>query len=63
MTKTLRICDRCKKEVSHLYDMPRLICEGLSINVYPSKVELCEVCAKQACAEFNTFAERWIVNE
>lgn len=58
MTKTIQICDRCKKEVSHLFDMPRLLCEGLLINAYPSKVELCEVCAKQACAEFNSFAER-----
>lgn len=57
MTKTIHICDRCKKEVSHLYEMPRLLCEGLLINVYPSKVELCEKCAKQACCEFNIFSK------
>lgn len=63
MTKTIYVCDKCKKEVSHVYDMPRLLCEGLLINIYPSKVELCEECAKQACDNFNNFAKRWIEND
>lgn len=58
MTKTIRICDRCGKEVSHLYDMPVLFCNEFHIASRSGTVEFCEECAKQACDNFNNFCER-----
>ena len=50
MKKTICICDRCKKEVDWVYTVPRLIVEGLNINIYEGKVELCEKCARNLIA-------------
>ena len=55
MTETIRICDLCGKRVDWLYDTPRLIVEGLCINVYPSEREICKECAKILCDRFNSF--------
>lgn len=50
MKKTIYICDRCKKEVDWVYQVPRLRVEGLNINIYDGKVELCEKCARNLIA-------------
>ena len=49
MKKTIYICDRCGKEVSWVYSMPKMMLEGLKINLYndPDN-ELCKDCAKYA---------------
>ena len=57
MKKTIYICDRCKEEVDWLYKVPRLVIEGLDINIYNSKVELCEKCARQLIAIKEDFEE------
>ena len=47
MTKTIWICDKCKKEADRLYKFPSILKEGLAVNVYHSdsgKMELCESC-------------------
>ena len=46
MRKVIYICDRCKKEVDWVYQIPRLVVEGLSINIHDGKAELCEKCAR-----------------
>lgn len=46
MKKVIYVCDRCKKEVDWVYEMPRLIVEGLNIGVYNGRTELCEKCAR-----------------
>ena len=46
MRKVVYICDRCKKEVNWVYQVPRLKIEGLVITAYEGKVELCEKCAR-----------------
>lgn len=53
MTKVIHICDQCKKEVDWVYEMPRLVLEGLKINLYPARIELCENCAKERLAIYN----------
>lgn len=50
MKKIIYICDRCKKEVKWLYEVPRLIVEGLKINIYNGEVELCEKCTRNLIA-------------
>lgn len=47
MTKTIHICDKCKEEVKWVYQIPLLKIEGLNINIYDGKTELCEKCARQ----------------
>ena len=53
MTRTLKICDACKREVGWLYDMPRLIVDGNNINFYNSERELCNECARKAIRAYN----------
>lgn len=50
MKKMIYICDRCKEEVKWVYQMPLLKIEGLNINIYDGRVELCEKCARQLIA-------------
>lgn len=46
MTKIIKICDRCKKEVDWLYTLPRIVIAGLKVETYEGKTELCEKCAR-----------------
>jgi hypothetical protein len=57
MKKMIYICDRCKEEVNWVYQMPLLKIEGLNINVYDGKTELCEKCARQLIAIKEDFEE------
>lgn len=47
MTKTIQICDICKKEVKSLYDIPWLNMEGYDIAFEKGNRELCKDCAKK----------------
>lgn len=57
MTKVIHICDQCKKEVDWVYEMPRLVLEGLKISLYPTRMELCENCAKERLKIYNQKTE------
>lgn len=52
MTKSIKICDRCGREVKWLYEMPRFSLEGLTIKFYTPRFELCEDCARDAIATY-----------
>ena len=46
MVITKKICDSCGKEVKWLYDMPDVLIEGKTINVYDRTIrQLCIDCA------------------
>lgn len=48
MTKTIKICDLCGKEVDWLYKIPRIYIEGYTITVEDERgKELCESCAQK----------------
>lgn len=47
MTKIIKICDKCGKEVKWLYEIPEFRIEGLNINIYNGSQELCEHCARK----------------
>lgn len=52
MTKTIRICDKCNKEVEWLYKVPDISIEGLNLKVSEgNKTELCKGCM---CELINT---------
>lgn len=53
MTKTVYICDSCKREVGWLYKMPRMIVEGNAVNFYNPERELCNECARKAIRSYN----------
>ena len=47
MTKTIKTCDRCGKEVSWLYKVPCIWIEGLNLTVKEgNRAELCEKCMR-----------------
>lgn len=47
MTKTIKICDICKKEVNWLYKIPWIYIEGYNIAFRDENKELCEDCANK----------------
>jgi hypothetical protein len=47
MTKTIKICDKCNKEVEWLYPVPTIWIEGLNLTIKEGhKVELCKDCMR-----------------
>lgn len=63
MTKHIHICDRCGKEVLCIYSMPRLILEGLKINLYNDKDnELCPNCAEYVISEYHKLVHEKVTN-
>ena len=47
MTKTIKICDVCKKEVDWLYEIPRINIQGLTVVIEQGhETELCEDCMR-----------------
>lgn len=46
MTKVIYCCDRCKKEVDWVYNFPKILLQGKTINVYEGETELCAECAR-----------------
>ena len=55
MRETTLICDRRKQKTNCLYEIPRPIVEGNNINLYPSRYELCEKCARTLCSMINNY--------
>ena len=61
MTETIKKCDCCGEKVNWLYTPPRMIVEGLNLNEYNGKNELCEKCMRSLCQMWNNpkvFLER-----
>jgi hypothetical protein len=56
MTKTIKICDRCKKEVDWLYKIGRYHINGFNIEILPNNPqEICESCAREFVDLVNNF--------
>lgn len=56
MTKTTRICDKCKKEVSRLYSVPEIQFAGDNLIIRGGhKIELCKNCMHDLINVINTF--------
>ena len=56
MTKTTRICDKCKKEAKWLYFVPQFRFEGYILKVKEGhEVELCKDCMHDLIDIINTF--------
>lgn len=58
MTKTIKICDKCKREVDWLYEIHRMSIKGLSIELYTyDKYDLCLECADKLIDMYNHYAD------
>ena len=56
MTKTIKICDKCNKEVEWLYLVPQIWIEGYNLMIREGhKAELCEVCMHNLIDIINEF--------
>ena len=59
MTKTIKICDKCNKEVEWLYKVPHIRVMGLNLKVDTDSLgnatELCEDCMQQLIDMIDTF--------
>ena len=47
MTKTIKICDLCEKEVDWLYKIPWIYIEGYTIDAREGEKELCKNCTEK----------------
>lgn len=58
MTKTIKICDKCGKEVGWLYTFPLLSIKGLNIqcNNYVQH-ELCKECAEDFIEKYDKYTD------
>lgn len=57
MRITKKYCDKCKREVGWLYNIPLFRIENLTIAENSEKLELCETCAKCFVFLTNNFNE------
>lgn len=56
MTKTIKICDKCNKEVEWLYPVPQIWIEGLNLTIKEGhKAELCKDCMHNLIDIINKF--------
>jgi hypothetical protein len=59
MTKTIKICDKCNKEVEWLYKVPHICVMGLNLKVdnepLRNATELCKDCMQQLIDIIETF--------
>lgn len=55
MTKTIKICDKCKKEAKWLYPVPQIWIDGYNLKVIEGEVELCKNCMRNLIDVINTF--------
>lgn len=55
MTKTIKICDKCKKEAKWLYPVPHIWIDGYNLKVREGKAELCKDCMRNLIDIINTF--------
>ena len=58
MTKWTHICDKCRKEVDWLYEIPYYHIDGKVINVIIGRdQELCKECAQSLIKTINNFSK------
>lgn len=57
MTKWIHICDKCKKEVDWLYEIPFYHIDGKVINAKVSNQELCKKCAQELVDTINNYSK------
>jgi hypothetical protein len=58
MTKTIKICDKCKREVKWLFEFNLLEIKGFKIEVHQyDKYDLCPECAKKFIDMYNHYAD------
>lgn len=58
MTKTIKICDKCGKEVNWLYSFPLIRMEGLNLKFREhARHEMCEKCAKEFIEMYNNYTD------
>lgn len=55
MTKTIKICDKCKKEAKWLYPVPKIWIAGYTLKVREGEAELCKDCMRNLIDIINTF--------
>ena len=56
MTKTIKICDKCNKEVDWLYKVPHILIKGLNLAVEEgNRAELCKDCMWKLIKIINNF--------
>ena len=56
MTKTIKICDKCKKEAKWLYSVPEIWIDGYNLKVREgNKAELCKDCMRNLIDIIDTF--------
>lgn len=64
MTKTIHICDRCKKEVDRIYKWPYFSIDGLVITISQMGfAEYCKDCSQILIAQTNGFKKEGEKNE
>lgn len=58
MTKTIKICDKCGKEVNWLYKFPLMHIKGLNLDVDNYIYhEMCEECAEEFVDMYNHYTD------
>lgn len=58
MTKTIKICDKCGKEVKWLYTFPIMRIKGLTLNVdNNARHEMCLDCANDFIDKYNNYTD------
>ena len=58
MTKTVKICDKCNKEVRWLYQVPRIQIVGYTLEIREgNRAELCETCMHKLINIIDEFHE------
>lgn len=57
MTIVKKICDCCHMETDWLFEKPRIVIEGYTVNLWNGETELCRKCMEYAALMFNEYGE------
>lgn len=58
MTKTIKICDKCGKEVNWLYTFPLMHIKGLNLDVDNyAHHEMCKECSNEFLEMYNHYTD------
>ena len=57
MIKTIKVCDKCKKEIDWLYPYPRLFIEGFRLEINLKENSLCRSCLEKLVKMVEDFGE------